>query len=141
MVGVVKQEKSNGTLQQIDTIQFGNTQLTLPEPEYEIYEEYDMASMPMATTSNANFGPSAPVPMPMYDMMKEAEEERESYKDSDHSSRSSVAAVPTANFDNLIAEFHTSGYVKDSGYDVLKLFFRDGNMDDDTVKNQLGNIQ
>ena len=121
MVGVVKQEKSNGKLQQIDTIQFGNTQLTLPEPEYEIYEEYDMAAMPTARTSNANFGgPNPPMPMPMYDMMEEAEEDGGSFGDLDHSSRGSVAAVPTANFENLIAEFHTSGYVKDSGHDVLK---------------------
>ena len=101
-----------------------------------------MAAMPTARTSNANFGgPNPPMPMPMYDMMEEAEEDGGSFGDLDHSSRGSVAAVPTANFENLIAEFHTSGYVKDSGHDVLKQFFKDGNMDDDAVKNQLGSIQ
>jgi len=98
MIGVVKQEKSNGKLQQIDTIQFGNTQLAYPEPDYDIYER-EMAVMPMARTSNANSGP-VPTPMPMYDMMEEAEEESGSFDDS---AQSSVAPAPTATFDSLIA--------------------------------------
>ena len=69
MVGVVKQEKSNGKLQQIDTIQFGNTQLTLPEPDYDDYMEYDMA---MVTTSHS--GPNPPMPMPVFYEAEEAED-------------------------------------------------------------------
>ena len=42
MVGVVKQENSNGELQQIDTIQFGKGQLSLPEPEYPEFEDIEM---------------------------------------------------------------------------------------------------
>ena len=100
MVGVVKQEKRNGELQQIDTIQFGNTQLAYPEPDYPIYEEYDMAAMPMARTSNAN-STLVPTPMPMYNIMEEeAEEDGGFYDDSDHNS---VVAAPTATFDSLIA--------------------------------------
>ena len=81
MVGVVKQEKSNGELQQIDTIQFGKGQLSLPEPEYPEEEiMYDMstpASMPMARGSN----PSPPMPMPIMEMAEESEDWDEAEED------------------------------------------------------------
>ena len=60
---------------------------------------------------------------PEFHMAEELEVESIHEFDEDSRGTTPPSSELTATFDNLIAEFHTSGYAKDSARDVLKLFF------------------
>lgn len=135
MIGVVKQESQGGELKQIDTIQFGRGTIKSPEPEYPVYEDFDVAMSfgggGGSRTRSGGIAPPSPMvnPQPVaYDMEMMAEE------DSTAADAGPLKSIPT--LETLTGYQDISGYWQDDAEDILMRFFKCNCIDDPDVKAQ-----